>query len=156
MVEDSPPLDSLVTCVGGGGLCAGIALALGELSPNTKLYGAEPVGYDDHRRSLAAGERVAIADAPPTLCDAIMTPMPGELTWSINSRALARVFAVTDEDCLRAMRIAWETLELRLEPGGAAALAAVLNGEVRGMGRVGVVLSGGNVDEAVWRRALGS
>ncbi len=146
---------AVVVCMGGGGLCAGITLAMAEESPSTHIFGAEPEAYDDHRQSLRAGERVRLSGAPPTLCDAVMTPMPGELTWPINSRHLQDVFAVTDEQCLRAMRLAHEHLGVTVEPGGAVAMAAVMEGKLLGRyGRVAVTLSGGNVDPAVLERAL--
>ena len=145
--------DAVVVCMGGGGLCAGITLAMRAEQPDAAIYGAEPVGYDDHRQSLAAGERVGLTDTPPTLCDAIMTPKPGALTWAINGPNLAGVFTVTDEECLRAMRLAHEHYGVTLEPGGAAALAAVLQGALAGQ-RVAVTLSGGNVDPDVLARAL--
>ena len=146
--------DAVITCVGGGGLCAGIALALQKHLPGCHLHGAEPEHYDDHRQSLAAGARVALHDTPPTLCDAIMTPQPGELTWAINGPALQAVHTVSDEQALDAMKVAHTHLGVRLEPGGAVALAATLAGKMSGFSRVAVVLSGGNVDEAVWQRAL--
>ena len=90
--------DALITPMGGGGLCAGISLALNELSPKTKIYGAEPQFYNDHQRSFASGEREKLNMPPPTLCDALMTPRPGALTWSINGKSLIRrVFAVPDQ-----------------------------------------------------------
>lgn len=148
--------DALVTCLGGGGLCAGISLAMSEESPDTHMFGAEPVGYNDHQLSLRAGERRRIADTPPeTLCDAIMTPMPGELTWPINSRSLKDVFDVSDADCLYAMKLAKLHLDVTLEPGGAAAMAAVITGRLpKTYRRVVVILSGGNVDPAVMDRAM--
>ena len=145
--------DAVVVCLGGGGLCAGITLAMQAEQPRAAILGAEPIDYDDHRRSLAAGQRVGLTATPPTLCDAIMTPRPGTLTWAINGPNLAGVFTVTDAECLRAMRLAHEHYGVTLEPGGAAALAAVLQGELAGQ-RVAVTLSGGNVDAAVLARAL--
>ena len=147
-------LDAVVTCVGGGGLCAGIALSLEALMPDTHLYGAEPVGYDDHKRSLASGTRERLSDMPPTLCDAIMTPQPGALTWPINKRRLRGVMTVSDAEALYAMRMAHEHLGLRVEPGGAVALATALRGDLSGHARVCAVVSGGNVDDAVFARAL--
>ncbi len=147
--------DAVVVCMGGGGLCAGITLAMAEESPATHIFGAEPEDYDDHRQSLRAGERVALTSTPPSLCDAVMTPMPGELTWPINSAHLQDVFAVTDAQCLRAMRLAHEHLGLTVEPGGAVAMAAVMEGKLpRNYRRIAVTLSGGNVDPAVMARAL--
>ena len=148
--------DAVITCIGGGGLCAGIALALEAEMPEAKLFGAEPEHYNDTQKSLLAGERQSIdPDAPPSLCDAILTPMPGELTWPINSQRLAGVFAVTDAEALRAVALAHRHLGVVLEPGGAVALAAALRGELNGFGRVCAVLSGGNVDPDVLERALG-
>lgn len=150
--------DGLVTCLGGGGLCAGISLAMNKESPDTHIFGAEPVGYNDHQISLRAGERRSINDNPPeTLCDAIMTPLPGTLTWPINSRSLKDVFDVTDADCLYAMKLAKLHLDVTLEPGGAAAMAAVVTGRLpNSYKRVVVILSGGNVDPAVLDRAMTS
>ena len=145
--------DAVVTCVGGGGLCAGIALALAEHLPQCALHGAEPEHYNDHQMSLKSGERVHLVSPPPTLCDAIMTPQPGELTWAINSTALSAVHTVTDDDALRAMVIAHEHLGVTLEPGGAVALAATLAGALRHYDKVCVILSGGNADPAVLRQA---
>lgn len=148
--------DALVTCIGGGGLCAGISLAMQAESPDTHIFGAEPTHYNDHQMSLRAGERRRISDdAPPTLCDAIMTPTPGALTWPINSQSLADVFDVSDEDCLYAMKLAKLHLDVTLEPGGAAAMAAVVTGRLPARyTRVAVILSGGNVDPAVMERAM--
>lgn len=147
--------DAFITCLGGGGMCAGISLALTELSPNTLIFGAEPEDYNDHQMSLRAGERRHIQSTPPTLCDAIMTPIPGELTWAINSKSLTDVFTVSDAECLHAMKIAHEALGVTLEPGGAAAMAAVLGGNLpRNIETVAVVLSGGNVDPKILERAL--
>lgn len=147
--------DALVTCLGGGGLCAGISLALQEESPDTHIYGAEPVGYHDHQMSLRSGQRTAIDNPGPTLCDAIMTPIPGELTWPINSRSLKDVFDVSDEDCLYAIKLAKTHLDVTLEPGGAAAMAAVVTGRLpKSYKRIAVILSGGNVDPEILDRAM--
>ncbi|WP_298917609.1 threonine/serine dehydratase [uncultured Algimonas sp.] len=149
--------DALVTCIGGGGLCAGISLAMGAESPDTDIFGSEPKGYNDHQMSLRAGTRTPIGDPGPTLCDAIMTPIPGELTWPINARSLTDVFDVSDEDCLLAMRLAKTHLDVTLEPGGAAAMAAVVTGRLpKRYKRVAVILSGGNVDPEIMAMALGS
>ena len=144
--------DALITCIGGGGLCAGISLAMGELSPKTKIYGAEPQHYNDHQLSLASGKREILTTHPPTICDAIMTPQPGALTWPINSKSLSGVFAVTDTDCLMSMAIAKRELGIQLEPGGAVAMAAVLTGALADepeLETVCIILSGGNVDQEV-------
>lgn len=155
LAEADQKFDAFITCLGGGGMCAGISLALEALSPETKIFGAEPKNYNDHQMSLRAGERIALTSTPPTLCDAIMTPQPGELTWAINSKSLSDVFTVTDEDCLNAMKIAYEALGVTLEPGGAAAIAALLGGNLPDeIEAVAVVLSGGNVDPVILERAL--
>ena len=86
--------DALITCMGGGGLCAGISLVMNKLSPSTKIYGAEPEHYNDHQMSLDSGQRERLTKMPQTLCDALMTPQPGELTWPINSKSLSGVFDV--------------------------------------------------------------
>lgn len=155
LAEAEPEFDAFVTCLGGGGMCAGISLALTELSPNTLIFGAEPTDYNDHQMSLRAGTRTKLTSQPPGLCDAIMTPQPGELTWQINSKFLSDVYTVTDQECLHAMKVAHEELGVVLEPGGAAAMAAVLAGNLPDhVKTVAVVLSGGNVDQNIFERAL--
>ncbi len=146
--------DALITPVGGGGLCAGINLVFEQLSPHTKIYGGEPVNYDDHAKSLLAGKRVTNPPAPLSLCDALMSPTPGEITFPINQRLLNGIFPMTDEDCLRAMALAKETLDITLEPGGAIALAAALSRpkDIPSKSNIVVILSGGNVDDAVFAR----
>lgn len=148
-------LDALITPVGGGGLCAGINLAFEQLSPHTKIYGGEPVNYDDHAKSLHAGKRVSNTPAPLSICDALMSPAPGELTFEVNRRRLSGIFPMSDEACLMAMALAKETLDITLEPGGAIALAAALSRPkpIRPGSNVCVILSGGNVDDHVFDRA---
>ena len=149
-------LDALITPMGGGGLCAGISLALGKLSPHTRIFGAEPTDYNDHQMSIRSGQRQALESTPPTLCDAIMTPTPGDLTFPINRNSVEDVFTASDNDCLMAMAIAKKELGVQLEPGGAAAMAALLNGGFNGhddIMTVCVILSGGNVDPEIARRA---
>lgn len=149
-------LDAVLVPCGGGGLIAGCALALAGASPGTQVYCVEPEGYDDTTRSLANGTRQQSIKGTPSLCDALMAPTPGELTFRINRRLLAGGFAVSDEMVLAAMLFAWRELKLVIEPGGAVALAAVLRGLIDCTGKtVGVVLSGGNVDAELYRRALG-
>ncbi|MEP6341877.1 MAG: threonine/serine dehydratase [Maricaulaceae bacterium] len=148
--------DSLITCVGGGGLCAGISLAMNELSPHTRIFGAEPRGYNDHQISLSAGQRVSLDNPPPTLCDALMTPQPGELTFAINQQSLSDVFDVSDEECLLAMAIIKRELDVQLEPGGAVAAAASLFGRFDAhsdINTICIILSGGNVDPEIAKRA---
>ena len=156
IAQSDVTFDALITCMGGGGLCAGISLAMNELSPQTKIYGAEPKHYNDHQQSFEAGKRVALREMPPTLCDALMTPTPGALTWPINSQSLSGVFAVSDMDCLMTMAIAKRELGVQLEPGGAVAMAALLKGALSDQPKlktICIILSGGNVDPEVAERA---
>jgi threonine dehydratase len=149
------PFDAVLASASGGGLIAGCALAFHELSPKTGLYSVEPAGFDDLARSLASGKRETNTPGSSSLCDALMAPTPGEITFPIHKRLLRGGFAVTDDMVLDAMAWAWRELKLVVEPGGAAALAAVLSGLYDSTGKtVGVVLSGGNVDADVYRRAL--
>jgi threonine dehydratase len=149
-------LDAVVVPVGGGGLIAGCALALAAESPATEVYGAEPAAFDDLRRSLEAGERRGNDPAARSICDALQAPMPGELTFAIHRRLLAGSLAVSDDEVLAAMATGFAELKLVIEPGGAAALAAVLAGKLAIQGRtIAVVASGGNVDRAVFMRAIG-
>ena len=148
--------DVLLCPTSGGGLTAGIALAMKTLSPATSLYGVEPAGFDDYARSLAAGRRVKNPSQSGSLCDALLTPEPGEMTFAINQPRLAGVLVVTDEDALAAVAFAFRHLKLVVEPGGAVALAALLSGKLELKGRTAVVVaSGGNVDPAIFARALG-
>jgi threonine dehydratase len=135
-------LDLLVTPVGGGGLLSGSAIVARDAGV-ARVVGVEPAAGDDVRRSLLKGERVRI-DVPRTIADGLQTPQPGEHTFEVLQRLVDEIVTVTDEQLLDAMRFAFERLKLVLEPSGAAGLAAVLDGAVRGA-RVGVVLSGGNV-----------
>jgi threonine dehydratase len=148
-------LDALLAPCGGGGMIAGIALAMAERSPHTPVYAVEPAGFDDTARSLRRGERVENASGSQTLCDALMAPMPGELTFAINTAHLAGGFVVTDAEVCQAMAAALDYFKLVVEPGGAVALAAVLAGRIDISGRtVAVVCSGGNVDPALYARVL--
>ena len=147
--------DVLICPASGGGLMAGIGLVFEMLSPSTRLFTAEPAGYDDHRRSLEAGERIALDPAGPSLCDALLAPQPGAMTFALNRPRLSGGYAVTDDEALAAMAFAFRHLKLVIEPGGAAALAAVLFGKAELGGRTAVVIaSGGNVDAEVYARAI--
>ncbi len=157
LAAEAQHFDAVVICLGGGGMCAGISLAMNELSPDTRIYGAEPSAFNDHQMSLRQGRRVRLQTTPPTLCDAIMTPQPGALTWPINSKSLSDVYTVSDQECLRAMRLAHQHLNVTIEPGGAAAMAAALGGNLPDeVKSVAVILSGGNVDPDIMKRALES
>lgn len=144
----------VLVCTGGGGLAAGIALALEEEAPGLRVRPVEPEGFDDVRRSLIAGEPVGNGEAE-TICDAIETPAPGELTFPILQRLSGPGIAVSDEEALRAMAEAFLRLKIVAEPGGAVALAAALYRpeEVEGDAVI-CTISGGNADPAMFARAL--
>lgn len=155
LLEDEGSLDAIVAPVSGGGLAAGLAVFATEAVPGIRVVGAEPEAGDDTKRSLDAGHRVAVPP-PRTIADALAgVEMPGELTFSINQRLLADVAVVTDDEIREAMRFAFERMKLVVEPGGAAGLAAVMSGKA-GSGRIGVVLSGGNVDAERFTELVGT
>ena len=154
LIEDVGPLDVLLVCTGGGGFLSGCAVAATALAPGIAVYGVEPAAGDDWVQSLARNERVTIP-VPDTIADGMQTQSPGELTFPIVQALCAGVVTVTDEELCDAMRFAFERLKLVIEPSGAAALAALLTGrvDVRGK-RVGVTISGGNVDAASFARFI--
>jgi threonine dehydratase len=143
-------LDALICCTGGGGLISGIALAFERLSPGTQIWTAEPEAHDDWARSLEAGTILANAPGTRSICDAILTPQPGQLTFAIGKRLFAGGLRVSDEDVRGAVRLAFDRLRIVAEPGGAAALAAAVSRlpEALKGKRVGVLVTGGNVDPA--------
>jgi threonine dehydratase len=148
-------LDDVVVCTSGGGLVAGTALAIQALSPATRVWTAEPEGHDDHRRSLSSGRREGNAPGTRSICDALLAPEPGLLTFEINRRRLAGGLAVSDAEVRGAIAYAARTLKLVVEPGGAVALASILSGKLEASGRtVAVVLSGGNIDDELLRSVL--
>lgn len=148
-------LDAVIIPCGGGGLTSGCALALHEETPDTEIYAAEPEKFDDTARSLAAGNRLSVEPGQKTICDALMLPTPGELTFSINKNLLTGGLTASDDDVFGAMKAAFQFFKLVVEPGGAIALAAVMSGAFNISGKtVGVVCSGGNVDAKIFARAL--
>jgi len=153
--EQGHRLDAICVCTGGGGLTAGVALAAAELSPQTQVYAVEPAGFDDHARSLKAGHRVANEAGATSICDALLAPEPGELTFSVNGKRLAGGLVVSDDEVRKAMRFAFRNLKLVAEPGGAVALASVLSGKIDCRGRtVALTISGGNADPAQYAGIL--
>ena len=149
-------LDAVIVPCGGGGLSSGSALALSHECPETEIYVAEPDGFDDTARSLVAGERLTNEPGGRTFCDALILPTPGELTFSINRKLLAGGLSVSDNAAARAMAAAFKYFKLVVEPGGAVALAAALNGAYDCREKtVAVVCSGGNVDAGVFAQAIG-
>ncbi len=154
LIEETGPLDVLLVCVGGGGLLSGCAIAATATSPGIEIYGVEPEAGDDFKQSLARGERVSI-DVPDTIADGMQTQSPGELTFPIVRRLARGIVTVTDDELRAAMRFAFERMKLVIEPSGAAALAALLFAKVDVVGkRVGVTISGGNVDATAFADAL--
>ncbi|HYH21366.1 MAG TPA: threonine/serine dehydratase [Azospirillum sp.] len=148
--------DAVLAPCSGGGLMAGLATAVKHHAPRAELYSVEPAGFDDTARSLAAGARQRNEAGAVSFCDALLTPSPGELTFTVNRRLLAGGLSVTDAEVSAAMAYAFSVLKLVIEPGGAVALAAVLAGKLPTQGRtLAVVLSGGNVDPATFIKAIG-
>lgn len=139
----------------GGGLAAGVSLAVTERAPNCRVLAMEPEGFDDYGRSLAADEIVSNERTSGSVCDALLAPAPGAIGFTINRERLSGTRTVSDDAALNAIAFAYERFRLVLEPGGALALAALLSGSVDVRGTVVVlVLSGGNVDDAVLAQAL--
>jgi threonine dehydratase len=143
----------VLVCCGGGGLSSGTALALAAHAPGLRVRTCEPAGFDDMARSLASGQRERNAAASGSICDAILTPSPGELTFPILSRLAGPGAVVTDDQALQAMALAFTHLRIVLEPGGAVALAAALFTEDL-TDSVIAVASGGNVAPETFAEAL--
>lgn len=150
LLEDAGgPIDAVLVPCGGGGLTAATAALMAEASPGTQVFAAEPALFDDTRRSLEAGHRIANPKGRRTICDAIMTPIPGELTFSINRDLLAGGVTATDAEVRAAMRFAYDHFRIVTEPGAVVGLAAILNGQVPIAGRtVATFMTGGNIDLA--------
>jgi threonine dehydratase/serine racemase len=147
MIAQVDHLDAIVAPVGGGGLISGTCIAVDGSRLPMKVFGAEPKGADDAARSKAKGEFVPQTD-PRTMADGLRTSL-GRLTWPVIRDRVEAILTVEEEEIVAAMRLAWERAKLLIEPTSATALAAVLRGEFRslpGLSRVGVILSGGNVD----------
>ena len=146
---------ALLCCCGGGGLSSGIAVALNALRPEITVHTVEPEGFDDTARSLTIGERVSNPTEQGSICDAIVTPLPGELTFPLLQQYAGHGFAVSDHSVLAAMKTAFDTLKVTVEPGGAVALAAALDPQnLADEKELIVILSGGNVDEQLFQQAL--
>jgi threonine dehydratase len=148
-------LDAVLVPCGGGGMTSGISLAVKDASPSTEMWAVEPEHFDDTRRSLERGAPVANEPGHTSICDALLTPTPGDITLAINRRVLSGAVAVSEEAVRQAMREAMAHLKLVVEPGGSVGLAALLSGAVELRGRtVAVILSGGNVDADVYAGIL--
>jgi threonine dehydratase len=147
--------DVAVVGASGGGLIAGIALAMKAHVPAMKFYSAEPEGFDDTLRSFASGQREVNPRMSGTICDALMTNTPGVVTWEINRKLVGAGVAASDAEVGRAVAFAFRELKLVVEPGGAIGLAALLAGKLDVKGKVVVaVLSGGNVDAEMFHRLI--
>jgi len=148
-------LNAFLAPCGGGGLISGCALALKSASPETEIYSVEPIGFEDTARSVAAGKRLVGKRNRKSICDALLSPEPGKITYQINAQLLKSGLTVSDEIVIKAMKIAFRYFKLIAEPSGAAALAAVLSGAYKVDGKtLVVVLSGGNVDAEVYKKVL--
>jgi threonine dehydratase len=147
--------DIVMVNASGGGLAAGIALAVKARVPGARLLTAEPEGFDDHMRSFKSGRRERNDRVGGSICDALMAQCPGELTFAINSALISEGVTATDEEAARAVSFAFHELKLVVEPGGAVALAAVLAGKIDLRRKVAaIVLSGGNVDPDLFSRLV--
>ncbi|WP_020417503.1 threonine/serine dehydratase [Amycolatopsis sp. ATCC 39116] len=152
LLDETGELDTLIAPIGGGGLMAGSATAAKGLHPGIRVVGVEPEQADDTRQSLQRGERVRIPVAR-TIADGLAADIPGELTFSVNQRLVDDIVLVSDDEIREAMRFAFERLKIVLEPSGATSLAGLLKGGFTG--RVGVILSGGNIGVERFRELLG-
>lgn len=152
-IDQTP--DHVFVCAGGGGLTAGIALTMNRHFPTAKVHTCEPEGFDDYRRSLAAGQRLKNDRPGGSICEAIVTPMPGEIGFAINRNLVSDGKVVSDNEALDAVAFAFNELKLVVEPGGAVALAALIKeGKVLAGKTVVITLSGGNIDPDTLAMAL--
>ena len=155
LLEEVPGIDVLVTPVGGGGLIAGCATAAKALDPSIRVTGVEPETGDDTARSLAAGRRVS-GGVPKTIADGLQAAGPGELTFEVNRRLVDEIVTATDAEIIDAMRFLFDRMKLVTEPSGAIGVAALLAGRITPAGgRVGILISGGNVGVARFAELLG-
>jgi threonine dehydratase len=146
LLEQAPDLDALVVCIGGGGLIAGCAIAAKQIKPSIRIFGVEPANANDTFQSFAAGKRVEIA-APDTIADGLRSPSPGELTFPIIQRHVEKILLVSEEEIRATVKFLLTRMKILVEPSGAVSAAAAMFGKLPdGLGRVGIVLSGGNVD----------
>ena len=143
--------DQLLNNCSGGGLTAGCAVAVNALAPDARIYPVEPEDFDDTRRSILSGKMELNDPQSRTICDALMSAPPGDLTFAINKRLATEVLTVSDDEVCEAIRFAFRHLKLVVEPGGAVSLAAILAGKLNLSGQVTVaILSGGNIDPTLF------
>jgi threo-3-hydroxy-L-aspartate ammonia-lyase len=157
LIEDAERLDAIVVPVGGGGLMSGTALAAHGIDPKIAVHGVEPEAGNDFARSLASGERISTG-VPRTIADGLQTTSPGVLTFAIAQQHSCRVVTVSDDELRDAMRFAFERMKLVVEPSAAAPLAALLQKHIPELlgARVGIIVSGGNVDAARFAQLMSS
>jgi threonine dehydratase len=147
--------DEVLVCCSGGGFLSGVSIAVKAANPATKVFAVEPVSFDRMGRSVRAGTPQVNEKLSGSICDALMSKTPGKHTFAIAKVNVTGGYAITDDEARTAMRFAFTELKLVLEPGGAAALAAILSGKVASKGRViAAVLSGGNVDPAMFAETI--
>ena len=147
MIEDLGELDAIIAPIGGGGLMSGTCVTTRNLLPEAKLFGAEPAGADDAYHSLKEGKIIPQTD-PDTICDGLLTSL-GEYTWNILKDHLEAIYTVTDDEVINAMRLVWERMKIIIEPSSATAVAVALKSEFKaleGLEKVGIILTGGNVE----------
>ena len=155
-LENDILFDQLLVPTGGGGLIGGSGLVFEEKMPKAKIYSVEPEMFDDYRASLQAGEIVTNKETVGSICDALMSPSSGKLTFAVNQPRLSGGLTVSDDEARQAMKFAFERLKLVLEPGGAVALAALLSGKKDCHDKnTAIILSGGNVDAKLFAEMLG-
>jgi len=148
LLDETGSLDAIVVNVGGGGLLSGTCIAAHGMDAGIEVWGVEPEAGDDFKRSLAKGERVKIP-VPQTIADGQQTQSPGALTFAIAKERCAGIVTVADDEIREAMRFAFERLKLVVEPSGAGGVAAVMHGRLpKRYARIGIILTGGNVDAA--------
>jgi threonine dehydratase len=146
LLEQAPNLDALVVCIGGGGLIAGCAIVAKHINPSIRIFGAEPEDANDTFLSFAAGKRVEIK-APGTIADGLRSPTPGELTFPVIQKYVEKIVLVSEDEIRATVKFMLTRMKILVEPSGAVSAAAALFGKLpAGLGRVGIVLSGGNVD----------
>ncbi len=147
--------DAILVPCSGGGLCAGVTIAVKETSPNTQIYTLEPAAYNDTEQSLAAGHRIKLTPDSTSICDALMAPSPGELTFPIMHAKGVSGISVTDDEVKAAIRFAYQALKIIIEPGGATGLAAILAKKCTTQNKNTVlVISGGNIDPHQFRECI--
>jgi threonine dehydratase len=146
LLDEIPELDALVVCIGGGGLISGSAIAARAVRPGIRVFGVEPQGGNDTWLSFRAGKRMTIP-VPQTIADGLRSPSPGELTFPIIQKNVEDIVLVSDDEIRETMKFFLTRMKLLVEPSGAVAPAALLFGKLpKGLGRVGAIVSGGNVD----------